>query len=134
GRHQLGTREPAVAAHREGRGIALAPERAERAPDLAHDRGREALAHDAADVVGAEDFAGEFHVRKNSSRRRASHAPRKPTWPPVRGNSSNTPLAALAVAASSASSGRQGSLRALIASVGTWMRSSQAALQDAVES
>ena len=42
----------------EGGRLALDAERAERLADGAHDRRGQALADDAADVVGAEDFSG----------------------------------------------------------------------------
>ena len=43
-------------------------------------------------ISGAEDFGRDVHSAKNASRRCGNHAgrPGKPTWPPVRGNSSTT--------------------------------------------
>src|SRR6185503_3434063 len=110
--------QAAVATDRERGGLAFPSKRAEREADGAHDRGRERPADDAADVVGAEDFGGDCHARKNPVRRCTSQPPEKPTWPPRRGNSSVTQGPALRDAASSAVSGRKGSLRAFRTSVG----------------
>ena len=53
---------------------ALDTERSQRAPDPVHCRGRERLADDAANVVGAKDFGGNRHGAERKSRtRRASH-------------------------------------------------------------
>ena len=132
-RDQLGARQPAVAAHREGRRVALASERAERPADVAHDRRRQAAADDAADVVGAKDLGGQLHARRNSISRRVSQPRAKPTCPPEGGSSSETQPAAPRVAASSARSGRNGSLRALMTSVGTRMRASHGPLDEDVQ-
>src|SRR6185436_18617732 len=118
---ELGAGKAAVASDRERGRVALAADGAERAADVAHDGRRERLADDAADVVGAEDFCRDFHAWKCWIRRCASQGPGKPTWPPWRGNSRVTHGAALRAAASSAFSGRNGSLRALRTSVGTRM-------------
>src|SRR6266849_777254 len=138
GSDELGPRQPAVAANREGRRAALAPERAERAADVAHDRGRKAAADHAADVVGTKDFGRQAQAAKNSRTRWGSQVRRpgngptgNPAWPPVRGNSSSTQGAALRAAASMAGSGRKGSLRALITRVGTRTRLSQGPLEAA---
>src|SRR5436190_10240732 len=130
---QLGAGEAAVAADGESGCVPFAPERAEGAAALAHDRCGEAFADDAADVVGTKNFGGQFHGRKNSSSRRMSQSPGKPTWPPRPGSSSVTAAAALRVAAISAGSGRKGSLRALIKRVGTRICASHGPLDDELQ-
>src|ERR1043165_2746446 len=127
-RHELRAREPSVAAHREDRRLALPPQRAERAADVAHDFGRQAAADHAADVVGPENLGWNAHKFRNSKRcwgsqprRPGNGAARNPAWPPVRGNSSTTHGAAFRAARSRSRSGRNGSLRALSTSVGTRM-------------
>ena len=55
---ELRAGKASIAADGEGRRVALDAERAERLADGAHDRRGQALADDAADVVGAKDFSG----------------------------------------------------------------------------
>src|SRR5258708_27040535 len=120
------TREAAVTSDGERRRAALAGERSDGAADVPHDRRRERAADDPADVVDAENFRREVHARRkwrsrcgSQSCRPGNGPPRKPTWPPLRGNSSIVLCEVFRVAASKSCSGRKGSSRWLSKNSGT---------------